>query len=57
MRRKKQIQAMQQELALLRQTIDSGKELAALATSAAQQFKKRAFHLIGTIHLALQKFF
>ena len=30
MRRKQQIQAMQQELALLRQTIDSGKELAAL---------------------------
>ena len=40
MRRKKQIQAMQQELALLRQTIDSGKELAALATSTAQQLKK-----------------
>ena len=39
MRRKKQIQAMQQELALLRQTIDSGKELAALATSAAQQLE------------------
>ena len=37
MRRKKQIQAMQQELALLRQTIDSGKELAALATNTAQQ--------------------
>lgn len=36
MRRKKQIQAMQQELALLRQTIDSGKELAALATNTAQ---------------------
>ena len=42
MRRKKQIQAMQQELALLRQTIDSGKELAALANSAAQQLKSRA---------------
>ena len=40
MRRKQQIQAMQQELALLRQTIDSGKELAALATGAAQQLKK-----------------
>lgn len=40
MRRKKQIQAMQQELALLRQTIDSGKELAALATNTAQQLKK-----------------
>lgn len=31
MRRKQQIQALQQELALLRQTVDSGKELAALA--------------------------
>ena len=41
MRRKKQIQAMQQELALLRQTIDSGKELAALATNTAQQLKRR----------------
>lgn len=40
MRRKKQIQAMQQEIALLRQTIDSGKELAALATNAAQQIRK-----------------
>lgn len=40
MRRRKQIQAMQQEIALLRQTIDSGKELAALATSTAQQLKK-----------------
>lgn len=39
MRRKQQIQALQQELALLRQTIDSGKELAALANSAAQQLK------------------
>lgn len=38
----KQIQAMQQELALLRQTIDSGKELAALATNTAQQLKSRA---------------
>ena len=35
MRRKKQIQAMQQELALLRQTVDSGKELAAGAIHAA----------------------
>ncbi len=40
MRRKQQIQAMQQELALLRQTVDSGKELAALATNTAQQLKK-----------------
>lgn len=47
MRRKKQIQAMQQELALLRQTIDSGKELAALATSAAQQFKKPSIKAIA----------
>lgn len=47
MRRKKQIQAMQQELALLRQTIDSGKELAALATSAAQQFKKPSIKTIA----------
>ena len=34
MRRKQQIQALQQELALLRQTVDSGKELAALAADA-----------------------
>lgn len=47
MRRKEQIQAMQQELALLRQTIDSGKELAALATSAAQQFKKPSIKTIA----------
>ena len=37
MRRKQQIQALQQELALLRQTVDSGKELAALAADAAGQ--------------------
>lgn len=47
MRRKQQIQAMQQELALLRQTIDSGKELAALANSAAQQFKKPSIKTIA----------
>ena len=47
MGRKKQIQAMQQELALLRQTIDSGKELAALATSAAQQLKKPSIKTIA----------
>lgn len=47
MRRKKQIQAMQQELALLRQTIDSGKELAALANSAAQQLKKPSIRTIA----------
>ena len=34
MRRKQQIQALQQELALLRQTVDSGKELAALGAAA-----------------------
>lgn len=47
MRRKQQIQAMQQELALLRQTIDSGKELAALATGAAQQLKKPSIRTIA----------
>ena len=47
MRREKQIQAMQQELALLRQTIDSGKELAALANSAAQQLKKPSIRTIA----------
>ena len=47
MRRKQQIQAMQQELALLRQTIDSGKELAALANSAAQQLKKPSIRTIA----------
>ena len=47
MRRKQQIQAMQQELALLRQTIDSGKELAALATNAAQQLKKPSIKTVA----------
>lgn len=47
MRRKQQIQAMQQELALLRQTIDSGKELAALAAGAAQQLKKPSIKTIA----------
>ena len=47
MRRKQQIQAMQQELTLLRQTIDSGKELAALATGAAQQLKKPSIRTIA----------
>ena len=47
MRRKQQIQAMQQELALLRQTIDSGKELAALAAGAAQQLKKPSIRTIA----------
>ena len=47
MRRKQQIQAMQQELALLRQTVDSGKELAALAAGAAQQLKKPSIRTIA----------
>ena len=47
MRRKQQIQAMQQELTLLRQTIDSGKELAALAAGAAQQLKKPSIKTIA----------
>lgn len=47
MRRKQQIQAMQQELTLLRQTIDSGKELAALAAGAAQQLKKPSIRTIA----------
>ena len=40
MRRKQQIQALQQELALLRQTVDSGKELAARAADAAGQLRR-----------------
>ena len=47
MGRKKQIQAMQQELALLRQTVDSGKELAALAAGTAQQLKKPSIKTIA----------
>ena len=47
MRRKKQIQAMQQELELLRQTIDSGKELAALAADTAQQLKKPSIKTVA----------
>ncbi len=47
MSHKQQIQAMQQELALLRQTIDSGKELAALADIAAQQLKKPSIRTIA----------
>ena len=38
---------MQQELALLRQTIDSGKELAALATNTAQQLKKPSIKTVA----------
>lgn len=40
MKRKQQIQALQEELALLRQTVDSGKELAALAADAAGQLRR-----------------
>ena len=47
MGRKQQIRAMQQELALLRQTVDSGKELAALAAGAAQQLKKPSIRTIA----------
>ena len=56
MRRKKQIQAMQQELALLRQTIDSGKELAALANSAAQQLKKPSIKTIAVQMMKTPRF-
>ncbi len=57
MRRKQQIQAMQQELALLRQTIDSGKELAALATNtAAQQLKKPSIKTIAVQMMKTPRF-
>ena len=56
MRRKQQIQAMQQELALLRQTIDSGKELAALANSAAQQLKKPSIKTIAVQMMKTPRF-
>lgn len=56
MRRKKQIQAMQQELALLRQTIDSGKELAALATNTAQQLKKPSIKTIAVQMMKTPRF-
>ena len=47
MRRKQQIQALQQELALLRQTVDSGKELAALAADAAGQLRKPSLRTVA----------
>ena len=47
MRRKQQIQAMQQELALLRQTVDSGKELAALAADAAGQLRRPGLRTVA----------
>ncbi|MFR6424417.1 MAG: hypothetical protein ACLUNO_01550 [Oscillospiraceae bacterium] len=47
MRRKQQIQALQQELALLRQTVDSGKELAALAADAAAQQRKPSLSTVA----------
>ena len=56
MRRKQQIQALQQELTLLRQTIDSGKALAALANSAAQQLKKPSIKTIAVQMLQTPRF-
>ena len=56
MKRKQQIQAMQQELALLRQTIDSGKELAALANSAVQQLKKPSIKTIAAQMMKTPRF-
>mgnify|MGYP006974509883 CR=1 FL=1 len=47
MRRKQQIQALQQELALLRQTVDSGKELAALAADAAGQLRRPSLRTVA----------
>ena len=47
MRRKQQIQALQQELALLRQTVDSGKELAALAADAAGQLRRPGLRTVA----------
>ena len=47
MRRKQQIQALQEELALLRQTVDSGKELAALAADAAGQLRRPSLRTIA----------
>ena len=56
MRRKQQIQAMQQELALLRQTVDSGKELAALAAGTAQQLKKPSIKTIAVQMMKTPRF-
>ena len=47
MGRKQQIRAMQQELALLRQTVDSGKELAALAADAAGQLRRPSLRTVA----------
>lgn len=47
MRRKQQIQALQEELALLRQTVDSGKELAALAADAAGQLRRPSLRTVA----------
>lgn len=47
MKRKQQIQALQEELALLRQTVDSGKELAALAADAAGQLRRPSLRTIA----------
>ena len=47
MRRKQQIQALQQELALLRQTVDSGKELAALAADAVGQLRRPGLRTVA----------
>lgn len=44
---KQQIRAMQQELALLRQTVDSGKELAALAADAAGQLRRPGLRTVA----------
>lgn len=47
MKRKQQIQALQEELALLRQTVDSGKELAALAADAAGQLRRPSLRTVA----------
>lgn len=47
MKRKQQIQALQEELVLLRQTVDSGKELAALAADAAGQLRRPSLRTVA----------
>lgn len=47
MKRKQQIQSLQEELALLRQTVDSGKELAALAADAAGQLRRPSLRTVA----------
>ena len=54
MRRKQQIQAMQQELTLLRQTIDSGKELAALAAGVAPDRIRRSIYAFAPVEHRLE---